>query len=1101
MGEVSLAQEGVWFTEQAGIAGTAYHMALCLSFSGKVDREALGRACESVLARHPALAETVVVEEGVPRLVPAARPPELVRAPLHGGLLADQVSRGFDLSTGPLARAILDDAGPRPVLLFVAHHLVFDGMSKDVLVRDLAQTYTALLAGRAVPGGRDVGSTDAGSSAVEHHRLQRDRVAQALPAAGEFWRGHWQEPDSLVLPGLTRIPTMAEPGATVDTKLDTQDWFAVDEAARRIEATRFEVLLAAVQALLFRYGNASPMVAIELSTRSEQVNDEIGLFVNELPVTLPEPAAYEGTFRQLVHAVRAELHGVYQFREVPFGRAVTGLRPRTALAPVSVSYRRRPGSTPSFAGADVSVDWTVFSGTARNALEIQFVDDGDQLTVSLRFSPAALDPEAAVRIAEQLRALLRSAVTDPDQLVPSLALLPAGEFDRVIREWNATEKAYPAQATLPSLFAEQALRTPDEIAATGPGLHAAVGGLGWEENAARRTVSYRELSTMVDRLAGALRARGIGRGDLVGVCLPRSVELLASLLAVAAAGAAYVPVDPAHPAPRRAMILAEAGPRLLITTGALAAQADGDQPVLLLGESAVDDQTRPDQARPDQARPDQAGAGAGPADLPPGPDDLAYVMFTSGSTGRPKGASIPHRALANLLLSMAETLGGGCPPGEVPGGERRPVWLGLTSVAFDISALELFLPLITGGRVVIVPDGAGANGAAVVELIARHGVTHVQATPSGWRTLLAGGFGADPAPGGPSIVALAGGEALGLPLARELRRRVRRLFNVYGPTETTIWSTMAELPEQIEEVTIGAPIANTRVYLLDTWQNPVPIGVPGELYLGGAGLATGYLGSPGPTTERFPADPFVSGARMYRTGDRGRYLPDGRIVFLGRLDNQVKVRGHRLELGEIEAHLLSHPAVAEAAVVLRADETDPSSASATESRLVAYLVPHGEPEPELVPAIRKHLSSLLPAAAVPQSWVTLTHIPLTPNGKLDRLALPAPPRQRQDASGPDGLVDEPVGGDGVGDADTDPLTEEIRQIWCEVLQIDDIRVDEDLFDLGGHSLTITGIIGRIEQNLGVTLPFDDFFETPTCLGVAAAVRRERQLMGDGGDAA
>jgi amino acid adenylation domain-containing protein len=459
--------------------------------------------------------------------------------------------------------------------------------------------------------------------------------------------------------------------------------------------------------------------------------------------------------------------------------------------------------------------------------------------------------------------------------------------------------------------------------------------------------------------------------------------------------------------------------------------------------------------------------------MPPRPTDAAYVMYTSGSTGRPKGVVVPHGALANLLLAMRDLLG------------SRPDdrWLGLTSLAFDISGLELFLPLITGARVVIAPERAALDGAALDRLIRDEGVTHVQATPSGWRILLDGGVG-----GGQPVVALAGGEALPPGLAGELRARATRLCNVYGPTETTIWSTAADLSTEGErigerlgwadrreahraslgEVTIGRPIANTSAYVLDDGLRPVPIGLPGELFLGGAGLADGYLRRPGHTADRFVPDPFgPAGGRLYRTGDLVRWLPDGRLAYLGRIDTQVKIRGHRVELGEIEARLLSHPGVAQGAVALRGDP----------ARLVGYVVPHRATSPEPV-ALRQHLAATLPAAMLPEAWVVLDRLPLTPNGKLDRAALPDPPA-RAEAGPPPPTAPEPGAGD---------VVEQLQAIWRDVLDLDEIGLDEDLFDLGGHSLTITRISSRIQQRLGVELPLDVFFDTPTIAEIAVVVR-------------
>jgi acyl-coenzyme A synthetase/AMP-(fatty) acid ligase/acyl carrier protein len=413
-------------------------------------------------------------------------------------------------------------------------------------------------------------------------------------------------------------------------------------------------------------------------------------------------------------------------------------------------------------------------------------------------------------------------------------------------------------------------------------------------------------------------------------------------------------------------------------------------------------------------------------------------MYTSGSTGRPKGVAVPHRALVNLLLGMAGVVG------------SRPDdrWLNLTSLSFDISGLEILLPLVTGGRLVIASEVSAQDGRAVNALIREQGVTHVQATPSGWRVLLETGLP-------PGLVALTGGEALPLDLARELRARVDRLYNVYGPTETTIWSTTDEIPADPQQVTIGSPIANTQLYIVDAQREPVPIGVPGELCIGGHGLADGYLGQPELTRERFIS---LAGQRVYLTGDLCAWLPDGRVTYLGRSDAQVKVRGHRVELGEIEQRLREHPDVADAAVALRGDQ------------LIGYLVP-AAPED-----LKSHLAQTLPAAMIPNLFLALERLPLTPNGKLDRVALPSPPPRAA-------AVAEA--------APLDETTAFLKEVWQELLSIDDVGIDEDLFDLGGHSLTITRINGRIFQRYGVEVPLEVFFDTPTIAEIAEHLREAR----------
>ncbi|WP_326552166.1 non-ribosomal peptide synthetase [Micromonospora sp. NBC_01813] len=1044
--EATYAQHAVWFTEQAGVAGTAYHMALGIWFAADLDRTALATACATVLARHPVLATRVDDTDGVPRLVPAAPGPALREVDLADGSFDDavtaEIARRHDLRTGPLARfLLLTGADDRRLLLVTAHHLVFDGMSKDVLVRDLATAYDAARSGR--PADLPAATTGYADRAA----VERDRVAAESAAARDHWATHWSGPGGVVLPGSTRTPTAAEPGNAVRLTLAPDLVSGLDQARRKLGVTRFELLLTVLHTVLARYGNDQVPVGVGLSTRTAGTADEVGLFVNELPVRV---AVTDGSFREHALAVREQVRALNAFRCVPLAHVVTGLRPATSVTPVSFGYRRR-GPEPVFDQVATTVEWTLFGGAARNALHVQVVDgphpDGtDTVELSLQHSPAVLPVEAVARIGSHLQTMLAAVTTDPEQPVVDLPLLPADELELVCRAWNTTGRAVAPQVTVLTLVAEQVRRDPAAVAVV-DGAH---------------SLSYAELDRASARLAELLRARGVEPGSLVAVALDRSWQAIVALLAVLRCRAGYVPVDPTYPPARQEMILADADPVLVLTTAAGAGQLPAGTPALALDQV---DLTGPAAA--------ETSPSVGPQ---PGPADLAYVLYTSGSTGRPKGVAVPHGALANLVLAMREQFGGG----------PQHRWLHLTSLAFDISAVEIYLPLTTGGRVVVAAGVSALDGAGVLRLARQAGVTHLQATPSGWRVLLEAGLD-------DRVVAVTGGEALPVPLARRLRARVDRLVNGYGPTEATIYATMAQIEPEPTEVTIGRPVANTTAYLLDEHRRPVPIGVAGELYLGGRGVATGYLHRPELTAERFVTDPFggadgadagigdSSTGRLYRTGDICRWLPDGRIEFLGRADDQVKIRGHRVELGEITARLLEHPSVAQAAVLLTAgngaddNAADGNGADDGAGRLVAYLVPQGAAP--TVAQLRQHLTLTLPTAMVPAAWVLLDQLPTSPNGKLDRAALPKPDQQPADTGAGD--VADPV---------ADPIVEEIRLIWQDVLQIADIGVDEDLFDLGGHSLTVTRISSRIHRRLGVEVPLETFFDAPTIAEIAEIVR-------------
>ncbi|MFB8239133.1 amino acid adenylation domain-containing protein, partial [Kitasatospora purpeofusca] len=887
----------------------------------------------------------------------------------------------------------------------------------------------------AAPSAADEGWSGTDGDTAAAPPLDPDLLARAAAFHGP----RWTAATAPVLPGGPRAVTDAGPGESVAWRLDRAAAAALADAARTAGVTRFEFLLAALHGLLHRYGGEAVPVAVPFSTRDPRQRGTIGLYVNELPVYAPAGQDGDTPFARYAAAVRAEARLVSAHRAVPFGSAVPGLTPRAGLAPVSFGYRRRTTADPVFPGSTALVDWTVFPHAARNTLHLQAVDGADGIDLSLQYDPAVLASAAARRIAGHLTTLLAAAVADPTTPLGDLPLLDGAERHLVTAAWNDTARAYPADRTVLDLVREHAAAAPDALAVV----------------AGEERLTYRELLLRADRLAGELTAAGIGRDDLVGLHLARTADLPAALLAVHAVGAGYLPLDPGYPAERLAFVLADSGAALLLADREPAPEVAAAAPAVL--------------------RPGGTATGTTPGS---GADAgrLAYVLYTSGSTGRPKGVEIGHRALVNLLTAFAARLGSG----------PEDVWLGLTSLSFDISALELLLPLTTGGRLVLAPDGLAVDGPGLRALVEREGVTHVQATPSGWRVLL----GAGPLPSG--LTGLVGGEALPLPLARQLRAGTDRLFNVYGPTETTVWSTCAELPDAPEAVRIGRPIANTRALVLDRRRRPLPIGVPGELHLGGDGLAEGYLGRPELTAERFVDDPFgAPGDRLYRTGDLVAWSPDGELEFLGRIDDQVKIRGHRIELGEVEAALLTHPAVAEAAAAVHREEPAASGGEGPEGDgdgdggdgepfVAGYLVPAvGQAAPE--PAeLRSFLQRLLPGAAVPQRFLVLDRLPLTPNGKLDRRALPVPPVP---VEAPDGTT--------AGPGAEDEVLAAVLGIWSEVLRLPGLGPEDDLFDLGGHSLTIIQITARIRDLLGVELDFDVFFATPTPLGIAAAVRELR----------
>jgi amino acid adenylation domain-containing protein len=832
----SYAQQVIWSAERMGDGGPAHHMALAIWFHGPLDVAALLGACNDVVARHPVLA-SVVVEgaEGELYLGAAATGPSVtfVEDPVDDldRLLREEIARVFDLRKGPLCRfALIAIPVPaRHVLLFVAHRLVFDGGSKDILVRELAGCYAARITGRPVPPAP---RRPAFAAAVA---AERDRVADLLPEARAFWRERWHDPAEIVLPGQGRAARPAAAGDAVQLAVDDDIRQGVAGVAAALDVRPPELLLAALHTLLHRYGDARIAVAVGMPTRTPETRELIGPFVNELPV-ISRPAP-DLAFRAFAHAILGELRDLYRFREIPPGAAGGGVAPPAAATPVTMSYLRH-GAGPGFLGLDASVEWSIFAGGARNALHVQWSDGPGGLELSLQFDPGAIARPAVTRIAAHLQTLLRAIAAGPDTALADLEIMPAAERRRLLVDWNATRAAYPPDATLPGLVAAQVRARPDAVAVT------------YED----RSLSYARLCAAAGRLARRLRRAGAGRGALVAVHLRRSDAMLAGLLAVLEAGAAYLPLDPRLPAERLAAIVADARPLLALTQADLPPlPLPGGQGAAPIPSLVIDDAVLFAEP-PGHEGDDDPGS-------EPAPADLAYVGY--GSTGGLEGIEVEHRNLVNLLLALRDRLDAG----------ERDAWLALAPLSAGVAAVELFLPLAVGGRVVIAPDGAERRPAALARLVTEQGVTHVQATPDGWRRLLAGGV-ADRA-----VTALTGGGPLPRRLADDLRERAHGLVHGYGPAEATIWSTVAE---PVDDLTIGRPLANVKVYVLDDRMKPVPVGVAGELYIGGAGVARGYRGRPARTAARFVPDPFgPPGARLFRTGDRVRYRPDGEAEFLG----------------------------------------------------------------------------------------------------------------------------------------------------------------------------------------------------------------------------
>ncbi|XXX72653.1 amino acid adenylation domain-containing protein [Sorangium sp. So ce134] len=1019
----SFAQERLWFLDQLEPESVAYTIPMALRIEGRLDVEALARSVQEVTRRHESLRTTFAqgAEGNVLSVVHAEPLGALVCEDLRGQ--ADGQARvraeaereartPFDLKRGPLLRArLLSLSEQEHVLLLTLHHIVSDGWSLGVLVREVTALYDAFAHGRESP------LAPLAIQYADYAAWQRAWLSGAeLEAQTAYWKDHLAgAPAALELPtDRPRPAVQTYAGATVRRALGRELSERVDALSHRLGATPFMTLLAGFSVLLSRYCNQRDIVVgtpIANRTRAE-TEPLIGLFVNTL--ALRTDLSGEPTFVDLLGRVKQATLGAYAHQDLPFERVVEALNaPRDlSRSPVfQVMFALQNAPAPALELADLLVSrLDIEDQIAKFDLSLHVAPTAQGYVATWELNTTLFERETVERMAAHFEVLLRGAVLAAERPVATLPLLDADEERRLLAGWNATEAPFDADACIHDLFEAQARRAPDAVAVTCRG----------------ESLSYRQLDARASRVAARLRELGVGPDVCVAVCMDRSIDMLAALLGTLKAGGAYVPMDPSYPRERLAHMLEDSRCQVVVTEERHARAFQGQVAhVLRLDVDRLD-------AKP-AGKPAVRSA------------HLAYVIFTSGSTGRPKGVQITHQAVVNFLTSMAAS----------PGLDARDVLLAVTSISFDIAALELFLPLARGATIVLADRDTASDGRRLVELARSSGVTVVQATPATYWLMIEAGW-----PSTLRFKALCGGEALSAALSKELRARAESAWNMYGPTETTIWSTSLRLSS--DTPSIGRPIANTTVRVLDGHGRPCPVGVPGELHIGGVGLARGYLGRADLTAERFVPDPYSAhpGARLYRTGDLVRWRADGELEFLGRIDDQVKVRGFRIELGEIETALASHPRVRRAVAVVREDAPG-------DRRLVAYVVAEDGDTP-LSAALRSHLARSLPEYMIPTAFVALESLPLTPNGKVNRKALPAPELG--------GAADRYV-------APADPTEEALVQVWREVLKVERVGMNDNFFELGGHSLLATQLVERIGRQLGRALSLKDLFEAQTPAGL------------------
>jgi amino acid adenylation domain-containing protein len=1033
-------QRALWFLHRADPESAEYNVVFSTRIRSAIDLPALSRSFQALVDRHASLRTTFREEAGrlvqrVHGYVPVCF---TVRERPGVDLLAlkKEVHKAsqapFDLQNGPLMRVdLFTRAADDQILLFTVHHIAVDGWSLFLLLNDLRQIYPAEWEGGAPPPPRP------GHDILDYTRWQETMLAGPEGQAHEtYWLGKL----SGALAPLS-IPTdrprpfsLWHRGASLPIDLGHELSNAVRTLAASEGATPFVVLLAAYQVLLYRYTGQQEIIVGSPTYGREHAEfaDVIGYFINMIPLK----AAFhdDPTFRQHLAQMRQTVFEGIQHQGYPFSLLVEKLQPDRDFSRTPVfqtvfilqKFSQVAGledlltHTESNARAEFGglmlEPFPIPQQEGQFELSVELVENRGIFQGVIKYNTDLFDLTTIQRFASHYATLLRGLTASPGANISRLPLLGTAEREELVTRLNATEREYPRERTVVDLIREQVVRRPDATAVS------------FEEAG----LTYTELDSNSTRLARYLQSLGVGPESLVGVCLERGLDMVISVLAVLKAGGAYLPLDPGFPAERLRYMVEDSGAKVLISLTVL---SEALFPGLSLARVCLDQDKDRIGRQSDEPLPRLAGS-----------SNRAYVLYTSGSTGRPKGVEIEHGALTNFLCSMARE----------PGLKETDVLLAVTTLAFDIAGLELFLPLIAGARIELASKETTLDGVALGSMLSQSGATVMQATPATWRMLFESGWKGDR-----SLKVLCGGETMGRDLAARLVAMCGSVWNMYGPTETTIWSSVGRV--ESDEVTIGLPIANTRMYVLDRYKESVPRGVVGELWIGGDGVARGYLNRAELTGERFVEDPFHKGGRMYRTGDLARQLPDGRLECLGRVDNQVKIRGYRIELEEIEAALSSHHSVRECVVAAVKEHSN-------DGRLAAYVVPR-DARHAAIEDLRAHCKSLLPNYMIPSVFAFLDAIPLTPNGKVDRNRLPAfevklpdqtveyvPPRNRVE-----GIMAE---------------------IWAGVLEVEKVSVFDNFFELGGHSLAATRLIARLNTAFEVDVPLKSIFIEPTIAGMS-----------------
>ena len=1024
---ISLEQRNVWLHSAMAPDVTLYNESITIHRKGACDHAVMERTFNEILRRHEAWRTSFAMVDGdftqivhpdlsvrLP-IVDLTRLPEAEREIEALRIATADARQPIDLSTAPLLRVKLLKISENEHRLYLTlHHIIFDGVSiYRTIVPQLAEIYEAFAAGRPV-------NLPEPKLQYGDYAIWRERHASSKPVTDQL--NYWRRALSGALPVLQlptdrpRPPIPSYHGSMETFTLTGELTEALKTLSRKEGVTFYMMLLAAFKALLHRYSGQDDIIigGVTDTRRRPELQDVVGYFLNSL-VLRTRPSG-DLTFREFLLQTRDAVTGALGASDVPFDRIVREIAPNRDLNAhplFQVLFSIEPPAPAFGEGWDLTqMDVTV--GAAKFDLYLELDERPEGLIGRFLYSTELFDATTIRRMIGHWRTILEGVIADPGCALARLPLMTAAEMHQLLVDWNATGQKVP-QLALHQWFETQAGQTPHAVAVVDH----------------RRSWTYDELNRRASVLAARLRKVGVKKGTLAAICTDRSFDMVAGILAILKAGGAYVPLDPGFPKERLKLILGDARPPVLLTQRDLLETLPQSNARTVLCD---DDAECGEEDSPNVV-------------VPVGPEDLAYVLYTSGSTGKPKGVEVPHRAVVNLLASMQRE----------PGFRAEDSLLAVTTLSFDIAALEIFLPLVTGGRLVLASRDIAADPVRLAELIRSSGCTVMQATPVTWRALIEADWS-----GREDLKILCGGEALPRELADKLLARSGSLWNVYGPTETTIWSTIQRVGPGEGSVPIGKPIANTKTFILDGKGSPVPVGVSGELFIGGAGVAHGYRNRKKLTTERFVTRSVAPGQRLYRTGDLARYRPNGVIECLGRTDNQVKVRGFRIELEEIESVLLKHENVAAAAVKAWPEATG-------ENSLTGYVVARHEPAPS-VSELRHFLQQTLPDYMVPSRYVVLPALPMTPNRKIDRNALP-----ESKGFTPHLAFVEPRG----------DVERKLAAIWKDILGVPTVSAHDNFFDLGGYSLLVAKLLRRIEVEFGRVLSMAAVFYAPELHKLAA----------------